>query len=103
MAEGLVKRPRVAGWGPRHGAGSRTLPGFVAEPGAGDSLCKDGGGLGPLRTRIRGWHANCFSFLKRRRRRLRTRAKRAWNAAAGGFEPANFRTFEPSNLRTTEP
>ena len=31
------------------------------------------------------------------------RTKRTWNAAAGGFEPANFRTFKPSNLRTCEP
>ena len=30
------------------------------------------------------------------------RTKRTWNAAAGGFEPANFRTCEPENLRTVK-
>ena len=30
------------------------------------------------------------------------RTKRAWNAAAGGFEPANFRTCEPANHRTVK-
>ena len=30
------------------------------------------------------------------------RTKRTWNAAAGGFEPANFRTCEPANHRTVK-
>ena len=48
--------------------------------------------------RFAGWHGECSSEGERRRSRLRTRAKRAWNAAEGGFEPANFRTCEPSNM-----